>query len=446
MKNVILSDDNVKEFEYGYFSNAQWEEYSQYVIYKNFNLIDAKTRFGYSAEREVKEHFQSKDDPLKTYLGRIDLVLRKYAEKSQKYQTAIELKVETRKDDDSNADRFSSTTINAALQGDYKKLEKRFVTKDKEKYDKGGRWAVVIARSPKEIAKLDKVVKKESYYKPKTGADEQCFTYYKHKGYAVALVEKKIGKCHDLGSQPYVVSGGDTAVTEDWCASSDKEKKDFKSDPENSFFQILIDNSPGLKLAPLRGKESSSEEVAWELPAQVMISKGLQCDTTGITRSTQVREINYPGLTSILDFLVGFEEIEYAIELKVDVNNQFGGEFANFALALKKEADKLKTWKSTDKKKTARWVVGIMRSDGRRCTEIAGQFKKDRKEVCPDLGSGLHLTRDSSDAFYTTETVWTQITSEKLLYVLVCYETGSDDNVCEKPVEPSAKKARKGPK
>ena len=115
-----MSDKNIEEFEHGFLSYAQWEEFCQYVIFKNFNGMKAVNRHGYSAEREVSEHFFNTEKDAYTK-GRIDLVLRRYGRSRLDHQIAIEFKVETQ-----ITGRFAGKTVGAALQSDYNKLEERF--------------------------------------------------------------------------------------------------------------------------------------------------------------------------------------------------------------------------------------------------------------------------------------------------------------------------------
>ena len=179
-----------------------------------------------------------------------------------------------------------------------------------------------------------------------------------------------------------------------------------------------------------------------------MITHGIQCDCKngeGDSIDGKIREIQYSGESSILDFLVEFDTIEYAIELKVDVNGQFGGEFSTFAAALTSEANKLTTWRSTEGRNVARWVVGIMDASMKRCGEIATLFARDFQDICRHSSTVhgemvamrrilMHGTFRRPQS-YRTATIWTETTVNGLLYVLVCLETTRGDgiDVCKKP-------------
>jgi hypothetical protein len=349
------------ELTYGFYSEAQWEIFLHVTIEPKIReLTNAKSG---SVEREKSISYDGKRKSIDFW----------FVDHLTKNVYAIEFKVETSRQYQA---RYGSMNMLEAFRHDIDKLEnmgdameKEIASKKKTKEYELNKWVVMITRSTKALNALKGNVRSLQ-------GKEWCWTIVGNKGFVAALikVDDKVKVC--AKDHEYATSQLKSLKSDQWKPKSvclkesrtenkKRKRKAVKAEMGVQEFiqEILLQDS-----VLFRGAINQKE--AWEVYAQVLISKRLQC-THGIGYLEPIRELPYSQANlqgEKIDFAFTRGDHEYAIEMKVDVNGKFMK--LNPVDALEKEIAKLGKWKP-ESPCIKRWVVLIMEENEEHCKAIS---------------------------------------------------------------------------
>lgn len=424
--NELFAKGNIADFENGFFSQAEWEVHlialldQRLISFKPHRREEMSYRYLRAPSNMDKEDMseEEEDEHYKKKRSHIDFIVDDY--------TAVEFRVETMELKRTN-EVFGGMTAQDALNSDIAKLRSLRGTKYKTK------WVIMIARSVDQIKILETMMRDYG----------GCWEFKKDKDFVAVLLSVDRGDCSNVLNRyrrgflsdriPFIMDPPE-------CRQ--KLVSNFESKPEANFLSLLKNQKDDI-LYSLRDRK------IWENHAEVLISKIMQCQTSGFSYSKKIRNIEYPGdKTEHVDFFLQAKNRNYAIELEVQVGptRNLSGKYS-VEQALRKEIHKLQNWDKNNEKE-ARWVVLILESTYDQCNNIV-KWVEGRSARCPTEFNQRWIepteigTKDTRDYInpnfeYPQATIWVQTTHQEgvertpfdALLILVCIEKTVGGGVC----------------